>query len=282
MIKLFNNYYADARNIQISILIVFLIIGIAFLHWEIFLLKSLVILVTCLLTQALVIAYLKGNWSTLKSALITALSLIILLKTNFISTAFLISVISIGIKYIFRYNGKHIFNPSNIAIIIGLLFTNDVWVATGQWGSGFEILLLISILGIVVVSKAGRVDTTLTFIVSYFIMQWIRSVWFLHWPVDVMWQTFTGGNILLFSFFMITDPATSPNTRIERIVWAIGIAIVSFVLANFYFVNAAPLWALAIITGVWPLYKLVVNHSKQLSLSKSNAFQKYIFKRHTM
>ncbi|MFK7968736.1 MAG: RnfABCDGE type electron transport complex subunit D [Bacteroidia bacterium] len=38
----------------------------------------------------------------------------------------------------------------------------------------------------------------------------------------------TNGSLLLFTFFMITDPMTTPNARKPRIVWAILIGIVSF------------------------------------------------------
>ncbi len=43
---------------------------------------------------------------------------------------------------------------------------------------------------------------------------------------------------------MVTDPRSIPNARLGRIVWAVCIAIVTFILRNYFFIPTAVFWAL--------------------------------------
>lgn len=52
------------------------------------------------------------------------------------------------------------------------------------------------------------------------------------------------GSLLLFALFMITDPRTIPNARISRLIWAVSISLLTFILRNYFFVSTAVLWAL--------------------------------------
>jgi hypothetical protein len=58
---------------------------------------------------------------------------------------------------------------------------------------------------------------------------------------------------LLFSFFMISDPKTSPNHPVARIIWAMGIAAVSFWLATFQWKYNTPIWILVAAAPAVPL-----------------------------
>jgi len=51
--------------------------------------------------------------------------------------------------------------------------------------------------------------------------------------MDYFIHSVSSGSLLLFSFFMISDPRTSPNHPVARIIWAVLIAAVSFYLAVF-------------------------------------------------
>jgi len=69
------------------------------------------------------------------SALISALSLCLLLKTGHWYTSLLAALLTVASKYILRVGGKHIFNPSAFGIVATLLITQDAWLSPGQWGS---------------------------------------------------------------------------------------------------------------------------------------------------
>jgi len=81
----------------------------------------------------------------------------------------------------------------------------------------------------------------------------VRQILFLGWPLDFFVQSISTGSLLLFSFFMITDPKTTPNHSIARIVWAAVVAAVAFYLATFHFVNGAPVWVLILSQPLVPV-----------------------------
>jgi hypothetical protein len=52
---------------------------------------------------------------------------------------------------------------------------------------------------------------------------------------------------------MISDPKTTPNHPLARIIYAVLIASVSFYLSAFKFINAAPVWVLVFASPVVPV-----------------------------
>lgn len=67
---------------------------------------------------------------------------------------------------------------------------------------------------------------------------------YLGWTWDVYWHRLMSGSLLLFALFMVTDPRSIPNARIGRVVWAVCIAVLTFILRNYFFVSTAVFWAL--------------------------------------
>ena len=64
----------------------------------------------------------------------------------------------------------------------------------------------------------------------------------------------SNGTLLLFAFFMITDPMTTPNHKKARIVWAAAIGLFLFVASNFYYIQSAAIWILFFISPFTPLF----------------------------
>ncbi|MCD8487552.1 MAG: RnfABCDGE type electron transport complex subunit D [Desertifilum sp.] len=89
----------------------------------------------------------------------------------------------------------------------------------------------------------GRWDTTASFLGSYALLEAARNAW-LGWTWDVYAHRLMSGSLLLFAFFMITDPRSIPNARIGRVLWAIGIAVVTFILRNSFFCRRRPILGL--------------------------------------
>jgi Na+-translocating ferredoxin:NAD+ oxidoreductase RnfD subunit len=111
------------------------------------------------------------------------------------------------------------------------------------------VLAFIGAAGLMVLLRCGRIDTSMAFIVSFFGLEFIRSVIWLGWPVDHFTHLFTNGTMLLFTFFMITDPMTTPNHPKARIIWAAMVGILTFVLNHVFILQSgAPIWALFIIS----------------------------------
>jgi Na+-transporting NADH:ubiquinone oxidoreductase subunit NqrB len=180
--------------------------------------------------------------------MISSLSLCLLLKTNDPAVMLLAGILSISIKFIFRFNGKHIFNPTNFGIITTILLTHAAWISPGQWGNSGLLVFSIGLLGLVVLLSVKRLDTAFAFLLTFCALSFIRSVIVVGWSFDVFLHQFTSGTLLLFTFFMITDPVSTPSHKHARIIWASLVAMLTFYLSNYEFMNGAPLWALFFIS----------------------------------
>src|SRR5215510_5598789 len=67
-----------------------------------------------------------------KSAIISGLSLCLLLRTDHLSLAALAGAIAIASKFALRVDGKHVFNPTNFGITMLLAVGAPVWVSPAQ------------------------------------------------------------------------------------------------------------------------------------------------------
>ena len=61
------------------------------------------------------------------------------------------------------------------------------------------------------------------------------------------------GALLLFTFFMISDPMTTPNRRTLRLVYAFLVAALAFAWQFVFFQPNGPVWALFLLTPIVPL-----------------------------
>jgi Na+-transporting NADH:ubiquinone oxidoreductase subunit NqrB len=235
------NIFTDARDYQIGFLATFLGLGILTRDWSVKPELILSLVLSCCLTQIILTTIFKPAENPLfaaKSALITSLGLSLLLRADQVSTMVLAGFLAIASKFIFSTNKKHWFNPANFGIITALILTPDAWVSPGQWGSDWWYLLLFIGLGGIVLNRVGRWDTSLAFFISYAGLEIARNIW-LGWTWDVSLHKLMSGSLLLFTLFMITDPRSIPNTRSTRIIWAICIAGLAFILRNYFYINEA-------------------------------------------
>ena len=262
----FSKLIKDARYFQIIFQSIFLGYGMLYLHWNAEWWLYYTYFGTSLVTQFLceiifnknkTIRFSPAWWKKLSmgipSVLISSFGLSLLLKTNYITIAALAAAISIASKYIIRINGKHIFNPSALGIVAVLFLTDKAWISPGQWGSGIVILFAVLSLGFIVVTRVQKLDVSLAFLGTFGLLLFARQVIYLGWPLDFFIQSISTGSLLLFSFFMITDPKTTPNHTFARIAWSMTVAAVAFYLATFKFINGAPIWVLILAQPLVPV-----------------------------
>lgn len=250
----------DARYFQMAFQLTFLCYGLMFLHWNaewwnyfMFVGSGLLfqLIADAVIFKKILLSPFAGqSW---KSVLVSCFSLCLLLKTNDWYICVLASAITVFSKYILQFRGKHVFNPSAIGIAAVVYATGNAWISPGQWGSNMVLFFAIICLGCIVVTKVQKLDVTLAFIITYAALLFSRQILYLGWPLDFFVHSITTGGLLLFSFFMITDPKTTPNHPIARIVWAISVATVSFYLSAFKFLNGAPIWVLVCSQPLIPL-----------------------------
>jgi Na+-transporting NADH:ubiquinone oxidoreductase subunit NqrB len=155
-------------------------------------------------------------------------------------------------------NGKHLWNPANFGIVIAAALSGDAWISPGQWGSSALIMFIVGAAGLAVLSNIKRLETGVAFLLTFAALEYARTVLYLGWEHDVFFLKLGSGSLWLFSFFMITDPMTTPNHRKTRIAWSIAVGCISFYIANFHFVNGAPFWTLFFLTPLTPIVDRLV------------------------
>jgi Na+-transporting NADH:ubiquinone oxidoreductase subunit NqrB len=187
-----------------------------------------------------------------RSALISGLSLCLLLRTNSAGLAVLAAVITIASKFLLRFNGKHLFNPTNFGIVAMMALTGEVWVSPGQWGNVTFFAFLMACLGGLVVNRAARSDVTYAFIGFYTALVFGRSLW-LGEPMAIPVHRLESGALLLFTFFMISDPKTTPSSRVGRILFALLVAYGAWYVQFRLFRTNGLLWSLAAFSMTVPV-----------------------------
>jgi len=257
----------DPRHYQIAMLSALLVYGKGALSFDISALQVTATLVTALATQAVfdVVSYSRvlpetGEASddiprklgmrpalvaiNFKSALISGLSLCLLLRTNDPEVAVAAVVVAIAGKFLIRVREKHLFNPTNAGLASMMLLTDRVWVSPGQWGEPALFAFLLACLGGLVVYRASRSDVTYAFLIFYVAIVVGRSLW-LGEPLAIAWPRLQNGAFLLFTFFMISDPKTTPDSRAGRILFALLVALGAGYVQFFLFRQNGLIWSLA-------------------------------------
>jgi enediyne biosynthesis protein E5 len=159
-----------------------------------------------------------------RSAWISALSLCLLLRTDRLWLAVTAAVLAIAGKFFLRVGGKHLWNPTNFGLVVTMTASRgQVWVSPGQWGSAALFGFLVLCLGGLVVNRAARADVTWAFLAAYGSLLLGRA-WWLGQPPAIPLHQVASGAFLIFAFFMISDPKTTPDSRTGRILFAALVA----------------------------------------------------------
>ena len=248
----------DPRLYQIGTLAALLVYGMGWLDFEITPVRAALILATALATQK-VCDRLSGSRvpfaSSSRSALISGLSLCLLVRSNFHALACLAAVIAIASKFVIKVRGKHVFNPTDGALVALLLVTKQVWVSPGQWGTPVFFAFLMACAGSLVVTRAARADVSLAFVACFSALVIGRSL-YLGEPLALPLHRLESGAFLLFAFFMISDPKTTPDARSARILFAGLVAATAWYVQFRLFRTNGMVWSLAI----WSLAVPVLDH----------------------
>ncbi len=252
----------DPRYFQVIFQGIFLLYGLFFLHWQADWAHYALSILGCLFfsygfesfRQRKLIPFLGkegfNRWGF--SVLISAMSLCLLLKTNAWTVSLLAAFATVGSKYAFRYRQKHLFNPSAFGIVATLL-TSNAWLSPAQWGSNTVIFFFVATLGTIVVTRVQKLDVSLAFLLTFVGLLYWWQVVYLGWPLDHFIHAISTGSLLLFSFFMISDPKTSPDHPFARMVWAVLIAAVAFYLSVFKWQYNTVIWVLVAAAPLVPL-----------------------------
>ncbi len=211
-----------------------------------------VIMASAVATQVGLSRWLGVRRHEVRSAIITSLSLSLLLRAG---TPWLLGAaasIAMASKFAIRVNGKHVYNPANLAIVVMLLATDAAWISPAQWGSTAWTGLLIASLAILVLSRARRGDIALAFLGAYAGILVARAL-YLGDPLAIPMRQMQSGAVLLFAFFMISDPKTVPDRRPMRILFALLTAVMAAYLQFVLYLPQGLMYALFLAAPLVPL-----------------------------
>lgn len=250
--------FRDPRLYQILVLASLLVYGVTRLDLEIRPGRAIALLGTALLTQWVCTRLWRLPAFDPRSALISGLSLCLLLRTNSMALAVTAAVVTIASKFILRVRGKHVFNPTNFGIVALMLATGGaVWVSPGQWGSAAFFGFLIACLGGLVVNRAARSDVTYAFLAFYLAILFGRALW-LGQPMAIPLHQVESGAFLIFTFFMISDPKTTPDSRAGRVLFALLVALGAGFVHFVLFRPNGLLLSLAFLSPLVPILDLLL------------------------
>ncbi len=187
-----------------------------------------------------------------KSAIITALSLTLLLRANTPLPLMAAAFVAIASKFMLRVNGKHLFNPANIGIVAVTLLSNAAWTTPGQWGTAVWLAAAIAGAGFIVTYRASRLDVPLIFLGTYAALIIARALW-LGDPLAIPLLRLQNGALILFAFFMVSDPKTTPDGFWPRALFAAATALLAYVFVYHFYRADGVFYALALACLARPL-----------------------------
>jgi Na+-translocating ferredoxin:NAD+ oxidoreductase RnfD subunit len=137
--------------------------------------------------------------------------------------------------------------------VVLLFTTQGIWISPGQWGSTVWLAALLAFFAILVLHAAQRSDVALFFLVSHAALLLARA-WWLGDPLAIPIHQLQSGSLLIFAFFMISDPRTTPDSRLGRFLFALSVALLAHYLT--FFMQMRPALYVALI-ALSPLILLI-------------------------
>ncbi len=233
-----------------------------------------IITILCLLTNV-IFAYVFEAPTNIESVYITALILTLIIApplsnsdVRYFILAGWASVWAMASKYIFALRKKHIFNPAAFAVALTALTINQ---SANWWVSApLSLMPFIVLGGFLVVRKLRRSDLVVSFIIAAL--------------VSIVGLGILGGSdsltsaqnailispLLFFAFVMLTEPLTTPPTKVGRIFYGMLVGLIFAPKFHIGSIYSTP--ELALLTGnimtylISPKEKLILALQDRLTI----------------
>ena len=242
----------DARLWQIAFLALLLGIGVVARDFSLRPEQVLACFGAGLATQAFWVRRLGLKNVGFLSAVITCFGLAILLRADSLWVHPLAAAVALSAKFTLRWNGKHLFNPTNLGVVLGIGLLPGAWASPGQWGSDLAWACWLVAIGGLVAQRARRWDVSWLFLAFYLGLVALNVLW-LGRSWAVWWHQLQSGALLMFAFFMISDPMTIPDRRAARVLHAAAVALAAFAWHHALYQPNGLFWALFLCVPLVPL-----------------------------
>jgi len=272
-------------RLRLAVVIISLqVLGQTLLHFKLSLAQILVSIGVCALVEITVTYWRQGAIVWPASAILTGNSTAFILRANgtrpgdwwslngieWFIVAALIGILS---KYVIRIGDRHIYNPSNLGLVLVLLivgarhvFPQYLW--WGPMSPPVILALLVILAGALWVLRPLRLwPMVIAFLATFAVLvaanaalgRCFLAAWH-NGPVcgTAYWLNLvTSPELLVFVFFMISDPKTAPRPPVARVIYGVAVALVAasliFLQPSEFGVKVALLAALTVVCSFVPL-----------------------------
>jgi hypothetical protein len=158
----------------------------------------------------------------------------------------IVAGLSLLTKYVIRYRGSHVFNPSNVGLVAAFVVLGSTrvepldfwWAPLGVWMVAAYLIIVVG--GVLITRRLHLLAMSAAFWITLAggigVVAASGHCMTARWafaPVcgsRFWWAIVMSPEVLIFLFFMITDPKTVPAGRVARLVFAACVALVSTLL----------------------------------------------------
>ncbi len=196
------------------------------------------------------------------------------------------SAVALLSKYLIQFRGRHVFNPSNFGLVLAFLILGSSradplefwWGPMSAWMA--LALAIIVVGGLVILTRLGLLAIAVGFWVAFAagiaVLAASGHAMTARWHLGPItgfefWRVLVfSPEILVFLFFMITDPKTIPGSARGRRLYAVAIGLVAVLLiapqTTEFATKVAVLAALAIVCAARPVGMLVLERGRPVRL----------------
>ncbi len=241
----------DARYLQAAVLCLYAVVAREVFHFE----RSHWTTLTCVAT-AVSLDLLLGRFYYKKvifplSAIIIGLASSLLIDAPSVLTYVAATALGISSKTLITYKRKHLFNPANFGLVVMLLVFPNRLTGMPQLFSGYLApSIVFAVLGMLTVLYARQFEVSFSWLLGFVVFACARAA--INGSRLLMTLApALGPGFLLFTFHMISDPATTPRTRRFRIAFGVTVALLD-ALTRFFEIPYGNFYALFLVTALLP------------------------------
>ena len=178
------------------------------------------------------------------SAIITSFGIILMIGWLKWYIPFILIALALLQKKYLLIGKKHIFNPSNFAVVLALvIFYPKALPIIGQLGhQGYTAIIVTILLAVSILYRVNRLTIPIVFSLAYIALEWLiighsNPTWeFSHFLTKFYTTSF-----IVYLLFMLTDPITTPEGNLKQAIFAL---LVATILVSLDYIYTPRVWNL--------------------------------------
>ncbi len=279
----------DPRLHVAAVIITIHVLGQVGLHFRVSVPQILAAILTCAVIEIVLTFRLSRAFVWPASAMLTGSGVALILRvvgtpldspwaTNDLWVFAVVAGLSLLSKYVIRYRGSHVFNPSNLGLVVAFVVLGSGrvepldfwWAPLDAWMLAAYAVILVG--GLLITRRLHLLLMAAAFWVALAagvaLLAASGHCMTANWafaPVcggDFVRVILTSPEVLIFLLFMITDPKTVPASRVGRVLFGVLVAAASTLLmapqTNEFGTKVGLLAGLVVVCAVRPLLDRVL------------------------